>query len=130
MKLHVSDAATWQGIKAMMLAAAGGTARDVRWEFPCASSNGMIGELKYSEQGEVRYLVGNSEPVVESAEIHYRVYFAEPKLCPAELWAMGFGVKSLHPHFVPTDQQADIEIAMLRASQSSPTGTDLLVLPL
>lgn len=118
------DHATWQAIKTMMFAAADGTARDVIWEFPCESSHGSIGELKHEEQDEVQSFQPNCVGV-ETAEIHYRVYFSEPKLCPEELWAMGLGVKSHHPEFVGTDQQSDIELASLRASQSGPTGNGL-----
>lgn len=121
----VKDAQTWSAIKTMMRRAAAGTAREVRWEYPCASSTGMIGELKHTEHGEVEYSDPAGNTIVESADIHYRVYFNEPRFCPAELWAMGAGTKSLHPQFEGTDQQDDIEIAVLRASQTTPGGTEL-----
>jgi hypothetical protein len=120
------DWQTWNNVKTMMRAAADGTARDVVWEYPCQSSNGVIGELKHEEAGEVRYIDdANGIEVVESAMIRYRVYINEPNLCPEELWAMGFGAKSHHPHYPSTNQQTDIELATLRASQTDQTGRDL-----
>ncbi|MGB3485248.1 MAG: hypothetical protein WBB07_23915 [Mycobacterium sp.] len=123
------DAQTWASLKTMLKRAADGTAQDVNWEYPCASSSGIVGELKHDEIGEVRYLDTDSNPVVDQAMIHYRIYFNEPTLCPEELWAMGGGAKSHHPEYVGTDQQTDIELSRLRASQVDPTGCDLYNFP-
>lgn len=120
------DGQAWSGIKQMLKSAADGTARDdINWEYPCASSNGIIGELKYDQECDVTYLVADVGKVVDSTTVCYRIYFNEPALCPQELWAMGIGAKSLHPHYVGTDQQVDIEVAKLRASQTSSMGSDL-----
>lgn len=124
------DKHTWRAIVAMLRRAADGTARKVDWEFPCASSTGIIGELKHAEEAEIKCLDADNNVAFETTTNHYRVYFNEPHLCPEELWAMGAGVKSHHPYFVGTNQQDDIQLAALRASQTDPTGRDLYDLKL
>lgn len=113
-----------------MAAAADGTARDVNWEYPCRTTNGIVGELKHDEWTEVRFPDADGNIVEHETIAYYRIYYNEPAACPNELWAMGIGVKSHNEHFVGTNQQDDVEIAALRASQCHETGVGLFEFPL
>jgi hypothetical protein len=119
------DVDTWIALKAQLRRAAHGTIRDADWEYPCGSTHGAIGEIRYDEEGEVQVIHPDSV-VMEPATIHYRVYFNEPRLCPQELWGMGAGAKSLHPDYVGTDQQTDIDVAVGRTNATSGRGVELL----
>lgn len=122
------DADTWIALKTQLHRVATGTVRDDEWEYPCGSSHGAIGEIRYDEEGEVR-VIRAASAVKEPATIHYRVYFNEPRLCPEELWSMGAGAKSLHPDYLGTDQQTDIDIAVARTNGTSALGVELLTFP-
>ncbi|KZF07842.1 hypothetical protein A2J03_22620 [Rhodococcus sp. EPR-157] len=116
---------TWVAIRTQLRRAANGTVREEDWEYPCESSRGAIGEIRYDEAGEVRAIKPDGA-IFEEAIIHYRVYFNEPKLCPEELWAMGAGSKSWHIDHIGTVQQDDIDLAVARSNGTSATGVELL----
>lgn len=118
------DRDTYFGIKAQLRRAANGTVRDEDWEYPCGTTRGAIGEIRYDEQGEVE-VIRIDRVDQEEAIINYRVYFNEPTLCPEELWGMGMGAKSLHKDFIGTSQQDDIDLAVARTNTTSANGAEL-----
>ncbi|MCT1353837.1 MULTISPECIES: hypothetical protein [unclassified Gordonia (in: high G+C Gram-positive bacteria)] len=122
------DKDTWVAIKAQLRRAAIGTIRDEDWEYPCESTRGAIGEIRYDEEAEVEAIYSD-RVITETTTVNYRVYFNEPVLCPEELWGMGAGAKSLHPDYVGTEQQADIDVAVGRTNSTSATGRELLTFP-
>lgn len=123
------DVDTWIALKTQLKRAATGTIRNQDWEYPCGSTRGAIGEIRYDEEGEVQVIRPDSI-VMEAATINYRVYFNEPSLCPQELWGMSAGGKSLHPDYLGTDQQTDIDMAVGRTNMTTPRGVELLTFPL
>ena len=122
------DRDTWIALKTQLRRAATGTIRDKDWEYPCGSSHGAIGEIRHDEEGEVQ-VIRTDAVIMEPATIHYRVYFNEPRLCPQELWSMTAGAKCLHPDYVGTDQQEDIDIAVGRSNSTSLRGVELEPFP-
>ncbi len=122
------DPDTWSAMKTLLRRTAQGTVRDEEWEYPCASSNGMLGELKMQEEDEVD-VISPAGVSREAITVHYRLYFNEPKPCPTDLWAMGAGAKALHASYPSTDQQNDIDVSKGRVMMTTPAGNELQHFP-
>ena len=125
-KRFAIDRDTWEGIKDAMKRMANGSSRAREWDFPCASTRGLIGELRYNEHAEIH----EKDGAITDVEVCYRVYFAEPKLCPVELWAMLLGRKCRDDRLPQSDQQTDIDTARARAEYTSQSGNELGDFPL